>query len=64
LGSFNAFAFLLGAFVVSSCEEAALFYCNVPALTSVIAVETLFGGVASCLFFVGYPVYINSISNP
>lgn len=63
-GSFNAFAFLLGAFVVSSCQEAELFYCNVTSLTIVIAIETLFGGVASCLFFVGYPVYINSISNP
>ncbi|CAK86284.1 unnamed protein product (macronuclear) [Paramecium tetraurelia] len=64
LGSFNAFAFLLGAFVVSSCQQADLFYCNVSTLTLAIAIETLLGGVASCLLFVGYPVYINSISNP
>ncbi|CAD8081283.1 unnamed protein product [Paramecium sonneborni] len=64
LGSYNAFAFLLGAFVVSSCQQADLFYCNVNTLTIAIAIETLLGGVASCLFFVGYPIYINSISNP
>ncbi|CAD8133920.1 unnamed protein product [Paramecium pentaurelia] len=63
LGTFNAFTYLLGSLMVASCSEEQYFFCNPYTLTITIGIETFFGGIANCIFYVSYAVYANSLTN-